>query len=213
MTCGWERKGLKRKDKRKLNTTEMRLSKVMLGATLKERSRNEEVRRRTTFRWWRQNKVNSVDKFMYWERMRMNQYVRRWKRLFSGIVVEEGGRRHGKTDRERERERKKVHPFWPGRSKWRGTHFVSCKNIVLSRLYRPLEFVGTTLQLSNINLIISIIFKHIVGKLFDSIGNLGCKIFACLTVEQQEQKKMLPLVYWPSFVCYLAVIFCVLMFL
>ena len=90
-------------------------------------------------------------------------------------------------EREREREKKKsIHFDWAGQNE--GTHFVCCKNIVLSRLYRPLKFVVTTLQLSSINLMISIIFKHcwqIVS--YCSIENLGCKIFACVTVEQQEQ--------------------------
>ena len=42
---GW---GLKKKDKRKLNTTEMRMLRMILGVTLKDKLRNEEVRRRTT---------------------------------------------------------------------------------------------------------------------------------------------------------------------
>ena len=40
--------GLKKKDERKLNTTEMRMLRMMLGVTLKYKLRNEEVRRRTT---------------------------------------------------------------------------------------------------------------------------------------------------------------------
>ena len=48
MTYGSECWGLKEKDERKLNTTEMRMLRMMLGVTLKDRLRNEEVRRRTT---------------------------------------------------------------------------------------------------------------------------------------------------------------------
>ena len=48
MTYGSECWGLKKKDERKLNTTEMRMLRMMLGVTLKDRLRNEDVRRRTT---------------------------------------------------------------------------------------------------------------------------------------------------------------------
>ena len=48
MTYGSECWGLKKKDERKLNTTEMRMIRMMLGVTLKDKLRNEEVRRRTT---------------------------------------------------------------------------------------------------------------------------------------------------------------------
>ena len=47
MTCGSECWGLKKKVERKLNTTEMRMLRMMLGVTLKDKLRNEEVRRRT----------------------------------------------------------------------------------------------------------------------------------------------------------------------
>ena len=47
MTYGSECWGLKKKDERKLNTTEMRMLRTMLGVTLKDKLRNEEVRRRT----------------------------------------------------------------------------------------------------------------------------------------------------------------------
>ena len=48
MTYSSECWGLKKKDERKLNTTEMRMLRMMLGVTLKYKLRNEEVRRRTT---------------------------------------------------------------------------------------------------------------------------------------------------------------------
>ena len=48
MTYGSECWGLKKKNERKLNTTEMRMLRMMLGVTLKDKLRNEEVRRRTT---------------------------------------------------------------------------------------------------------------------------------------------------------------------
>ena len=48
MTYGSECWGLKNKDERKLKTTEMRMLTMMLGVTLKDKLRNEEVRRRTT---------------------------------------------------------------------------------------------------------------------------------------------------------------------
>ena len=47
MTYGSECWGLKKKDERKLNTTEMRMLRMMLGVTLKDRLRNEDDRRRT----------------------------------------------------------------------------------------------------------------------------------------------------------------------
>ena len=40
--------GIKKKDERKLNTTEMRMLRMTLGVTLKDRLRNEDDRRRTT---------------------------------------------------------------------------------------------------------------------------------------------------------------------
>ena len=40
--------GLKKKDQRKLLTTEMSMLRKMLGVTLRDKIRNEEVRRRTT---------------------------------------------------------------------------------------------------------------------------------------------------------------------
>ena len=48
MTYGSECWGLKKKDERKLTITEMRMLRMMLGVTLKDKLRNEEVRRRTT---------------------------------------------------------------------------------------------------------------------------------------------------------------------
>ena len=48
MTYGSECWGLKKKDERKLNTTEMRMLRMMLGVTLEDKLRNEEARRRTT---------------------------------------------------------------------------------------------------------------------------------------------------------------------
>ena len=47
MAYGPECWGLKKKDERKLNTTEMRMLRMMLGVTLKDKLRNEEVRRTT----------------------------------------------------------------------------------------------------------------------------------------------------------------------
>ena len=48
MAYGSECWGLKKKDERKLNTTGMRMLRMMLGVTLNDKLRNEEVRRRTT---------------------------------------------------------------------------------------------------------------------------------------------------------------------
>ena len=48
MTYGSECWGLKKKDERKLNTTEMRMLRMMLGVSLRDKLKNEEVRRRTT---------------------------------------------------------------------------------------------------------------------------------------------------------------------
>ena len=48
MTYGSECWGLKKKDERKLNTTEMRMLRMMLGVSLKDKLGNEEFRRRTT---------------------------------------------------------------------------------------------------------------------------------------------------------------------
>ena len=48
MTYGSECWGLKKKDERKLNATVMRMLRMMLGVTLKDKLRNVEVRRRTT---------------------------------------------------------------------------------------------------------------------------------------------------------------------
>ena len=48
MTYDSECWGLKKKDERKLITTEMRTLRMMLGVTLKDKQRNQEVRRRTT---------------------------------------------------------------------------------------------------------------------------------------------------------------------
>ena len=45
MTYGSECWGLKKKDERKFNTTEMRMLRMILGVTLKDKLRNEEVRK------------------------------------------------------------------------------------------------------------------------------------------------------------------------
>ena len=66
MTYGSECWGLKKKDERKLNTTEMRMLRMMLGVSLKDKLGNEEVRRRTT--------VNSVETIV--ERSKLRWYGR-----------------------------------------------------------------------------------------------------------------------------------------
>ena len=50
MTYGSECWGEKEKEGRKLNTTEMRMLRMMLSVTLKDNLKNEEARRRTTAR-------------------------------------------------------------------------------------------------------------------------------------------------------------------
>ena len=68
MTYGSERWGLKKKDERKLYTAEMRMLRMMLGVTLKDKLRNEEVRRRIKVKTSVEkllNEVNSVGMVIY----------------------------------------------------------------------------------------------------------------------------------------------------
>ena len=68
MTYGSERWGLKKKDERKLYTAEMRMLRMMLGVTLKDKLRNEEVRRGITVKTSVEkllNEVNSVGMVIY----------------------------------------------------------------------------------------------------------------------------------------------------
>ena len=79
MTYGSEGWGLKKKDERKLYTAEMRMLRMMLGVTLKDKLRNEEVRRTMTVK-------TSVVKIVERSKLRWYGHLVRqaWEELIKG---------------------------------------------------------------------------------------------------------------------------------